>query len=224
MKPITIGTRRNGPPLQLDLDQVKRSRLLVNGGSGSGKSWLVRRIAEQACGQLPVIIIDPEGEFSTLRAKYNFVLIGQGGETPADVRSAALVAHKLLELRTSAVCDLFEMPSDDRHEWVQKFMMALIDAPKTLRQPMLIIVDEAHMFAPEKGEGASVALDAMKAMASRGRKRGFALVVATQRLAKLNNNVLAELQNVLIGMATLEADQDRAIRALGMVKNKENRQ
>lgn len=225
MKPITIGTIGDaGVPLQLDLDRVRQSRLLVNGGSGSGKSWLVRRIAEQACGQLPVIIIDPEGEFSTLRAKYNFVLIGQGGETPADVRSAGLVAHKLLELRASAVCDLFEMKAEDRHTWVRDFLTALIDAPKKLWQPMLIIVDEAHMFAPEKGEPPSVALEAMMNLASRGRKRGFALVVATQRLAKLNNNVLAELQNVLVGLATLEADQDRAVRVLGMVKSRETRQ
>src|SRR5581483_7523640 len=86
-------------------------RMLREGGDRPGKrqSWLIRLLAEQLFGKVQVILIDPEGEFASLREKFDYVLVGKGGETPADPRSAALLAHKLLEVKASAVCDLYEM-------------------------------------------------------------------------------------------------------------------
>ena len=125
---VILGTHQ-GRSVALDLQALLRGRLLIQGGSGSGKSWLLRRLAEQLFGKIPVIIIDPEGEFATLRERYGYVLVGKGGETPADVRSAGLVALQLLELHASAVCDIFELKPHERHRWVKAFLDALIDAP-----------------------------------------------------------------------------------------------
>jgi len=135
--------------VEIDLDILLRTRLLIQANSGGGKSYLLRRLCEQAFGKVQIIIIDPEGEFASLREKYDYVLVGRGGETPADVRSAALVAHKLLELNASAVCDLYEMKASQRHQWVSVFLDAMIDAPKELWHPVLVIVDEAHMITTQ---------------------------------------------------------------------------
>jgi hypothetical protein len=202
--------------VSLDVDKLLSSRLLVQANSGKGKSHLLRRIAEQLFGKIQIIIIDPEGEFATLREKYGYVLVGKGGETPADPRSAGLVAHKLLELRASAVCDLYEMKPATRHEWVKKFLEAMIDAPKNLWHPCIVIVDEAHVFCPEKGAGESEASDAMIGLATRGRKRGFACIFATQRLGKLRKDAAAELLNVMIGGTFIDVDRKRAADALGV--------
>ena len=203
-------------PIVLDLSTFLRTRLLVTANSGGGKSWLLRRIAEQLFGKIQVILIDPEGEFPSLREKYAYVLVGPGGETPADVRSAPLVARKLLELKASAVCDLFEMKARDRHTWVRLFLDSLIDAPKTLWHPLVVIVDEAQMFAPEKGQGESEASEAMKSLASRGRKRGFGPILATQRLSRLDKNVSALMLNRLIGQHFEDVDVDRALDLLSI--------
>jgi len=211
---IVLG-KSEGKNVSLDVDKLLSTRLLVQANSGKGKSHLLRRIAEQFFGKVQVIIIDPEGEFATLREKYGYVLVGKGGETPADPRSAALVAHKLLELRASAVCDLYEMKPATRHEWVQKFLDAMIDAPKNLWHPCVVIVDEAHVFCPEKGAGESIASEAMIGLATRGRKRGFACIFATQRLGKLRKDAAAELTNVMIGGTFIDVDRKRAADALG---------
>lgn len=212
----TIGHDAHGHAVALDIEAVLRTRLLIQASSGGGKSWLLRRLAEQLFGHVQVIIIDPEGEFATLRERHGYVLIGKGGETPADTRSAALVATKLLELNASAVCDLYEMKPADRHRWVQLFLDALIDAPKRLWRPLVVIIDEAHVFAPERGAGESLASDAVIALATRGRKRGFAAVLATQRLGKLRKDVAAECGNVLVGRTMLDVDRDRAADVLGI--------
>src|SRR6185437_5164882 len=160
MSHIIIG-KAGEKNVSIDLDVLLRTRLLVQANSGKGKSWLLRRLAEHMFCKVQVIIIDPEGEFATLREKYGYVLVGKGGETPADPRSAALVAHKLLELRASAVCDLYEMKPQARHDWVRMFLDAMIDAPKNLWHPCVIMVDEAHVYCPEKGAGESEASESL---------------------------------------------------------------
>lgn len=154
-KKISLGTA------EMDLNELLRTRLLLQANSGGGKSWLLRRLAEELFGRVPIFIIDPEGEFSTLREKFDYVLVGPGGETPADPRSAAVVAEKLIDLKVSAVCDIYELKPPDRHRWVRLFLEALIDAPKSLWHPRIVVVDEAHIFAPERGMGESEASGAM---------------------------------------------------------------
>src|ERR1039458_130369 len=207
----------------IDLEILLRTRLLIQANSGGGKSWLLRRLAEQLFEKVPVIIIDPEGEFATLREKFGYVLVGKGGETPTDLRSAAMVAHKLLELRASAVCDLYELKPQTRHQWVRLFLDALIDSPKNLWRPTVIIVDEAHQFCPEGKAGESEASSAMVDLATRGRKRGFAAIFATQRLGKLRKDAAAELLNVMVGMTFIDIDRERAAECLGVSREEKHK-
>jgi hypothetical protein len=221
MSRINIGTSGKGKIAWLDVDLLLRTRLLIQANSGKGKSWLLRRMAEQLFGKVQVIIIDPEGEFATLREKYAYVLVGKGGETAAHPRIAALTAQRLLELHASAVCDIYELKPAERHAYVKAFLDALIDAPKKLWHPVVIILDEAHVYCPEKGAGESEASDAVISMATRGRKRGFCLIPATQRLGKLRKDVAAELLNVAIGGTFIDIDRKRAADALGVYGKKE---
>jgi hypothetical protein len=98
----------------------------------------------------------------------------------------------------------------------------LMRLPRALWRPLLIVIDEAHMFCPEKGAGSAVSKAAVTALCTRGRKRGFCAVLATQRIAKLDKDVAAELNNVLIGRTGLDVDVTRAGNALGF--DKERRQ
>jgi DNA helicase HerA-like ATPase len=53
---------------------------------------------------------------------------------------------------------------------------------------------------------------------SQGRKRGYAGIIATQRLSKLHKDAAGEANNVIIGRTWLDADQARAGDALGLSK------
>lgn len=218
MSSIVVGHTEQGKNISLDLDILIRTRLLVQANSGGGKSYALRRILEQAFGKVQCIVIDPAGEFATLRERFGYVLVGKGGETPADIRSAGLVAEKLLELRASAVCDLYGLKPHERPLWVKKFLSATMNVPKKLWHPVLFVVDEAHKFVPEKGEGESEAKPEMLELASDGRKYGFCAIFATQRLAKLDKSAAAELLNVLVGPTFIDIDLERAHKALGIVR------
>jgi Helicase HerA, central domain len=212
MKPLLIG-----PGVRCDLSRLIATRLLVQASSGAGKSWLLRRLLEQSHGKVQQIVIDPEGEFASLREKYDYVLAARrGGDTAADPRTAKLLAERLLEVGVSAILDIYELPSHDRVRFVKLFLEALIDAPKKLWHPVLVVLDEAHVYCPETGEAESD--DAVKGLCSRGRKRGFCAVLATQRLSKLAKDAAAECNNKLIGRTTLDVDMARAGDELGFTK------
>jgi len=209
-----------GPGLFCDVDRLVASRLLVQANSGGGKTRTLRRLLEQTHGKLQHLIIDPEGEYHTLRERYDYILAAPaGGDVVAHPRTAKLLAERLLQLGVSAILDIFELNPDDRVLFVQRFLDALVNAPRDLWHPALIVLDEAHVYCPEGKENASTT--AVKAMASRGRKRGFCLVPATQRLAKLSKDVAAECNNKLIGRCTLDVDIKRASEELGFTSKAE---
>jgi hypothetical protein len=66
-------------------------------------------------------------------------------------------------------------------------------------------------------------LSAMTNLMCRGRKRGLAGIVATQRLAKLAKNVAAEASNFLMGRTFLDIDMQRAADLLGMDRRQAER-
>lgn len=60
----------------MDLQKTLESRAVILANSGGGKSHLIRRFAEQAIPKVQTILIDPEGEFSSLRQKFDVILAG----------------------------------------------------------------------------------------------------------------------------------------------------
>ncbi|HEC66236.1 MAG TPA: DUF87 domain-containing protein [bacterium] len=205
--------------IKIDLVKLIDSRLLVQANSGGGKSWLLRRLLEQSHGKVQQIIIDLEGEFSTLREKYDYILAGKGGDVVAETKTASLLARKILEMNVSAIIDLYELPHYERKHFVKLFLDSLVNSPKELWHPCLVVVDEAHQFCPEKGQ--SEAMEAVIDLATRGRKRGFCAVLATQRLSKLHKDAAAECNNKLIGRTGLDIDMKRAAEELGFTSKEQ---
>lgn len=211
-KSLVIG-QSEGKDIHLDIAKLIDTRLLVQANSGGGKSWLIRRLLEQSHGKVQQIVIDLEGEFSTLREKGDYIVAGKGAEVEADPKSAGLLARRLLELGVSAIIDLYELHHQDRKRFVRLFLEAMINAPKDLWHPVVVVIDEAHVFCPEKGEAESA--EAVKDLCTRGRKRGFCAVLATQRLSKLHKDAAAECNNKLIGRTGMDIDMKRAYDELG---------
>ena len=213
---MIIGQIIGGGKLELDLPTLVDTRLLIQANSGGGKSWLLRLIAERA--GIQTIVLDNEGEFASLREAVDVLLVGASGELPANPRHAALLARRLLEFKVSAVVDLYELKLAERRRFVKLFLESLIHLPRDLWRPTLVILDEAHIYCPERGSGEAESTEAVVSLMSQGRKRGYAGIIATQRLSKLHKDAAAEANNVIIGRTWLDADQVRAGDALGLSK------
>jgi hypothetical protein len=215
---IDMGAGTGGTSACIDLEELLASRLLVQGNSGSGKSHLLRRLLEQSAGHVQQVVIDPEGDFVSLAERFGHLVIEAADYTEAETSS---IAARVREHRVSVVLNLEGLEVDAQLRCAGTFLNRLFDAPRDQWYPVLVVVDEAQLFAPaaagEVGEEARrVSLGAMTNLMCRGRKRGLAGVIATQRLAKLAKNVAAEASNFLMGRTFLDIDMARAADLLGM--------
>src|SRR5688572_29289621 len=135
---IEIGRTIEGDkPVTLDLAKLIDSRALITANSGGGKSWLMRLVCELCAPHLQVIVIDPEGEFASLREKFDFLLVSKDGEIKPDPRAAGLLARKLTEFHVSAVIDLYEPRTGkdvllQRREFIKNFCDSIVNLPKAL--------------------------------------------------------------------------------------------
>jgi hypothetical protein len=215
---IEMGATTGGEPATLDLEELLATRLLVQGNSGSGKSHLLRRLLEQSAPWVQQAVIDPEGDFVTLGDRFGHLVVDAAESGVAGLRRAAEgVRHH----RVSVVLNLENLDVESQLRHAAAFLDGLFGVERDAWSPMLVVVDEAQLFAPAMGSDVSdearrSSLAAMTDLMCRGRKRGLAGVVATQRLAKLAKNVAAEASNFLMGRTFLDIDMARAADLLGM--------
>lgn len=212
-----MGSLSGGQPATLDIEELLATRLLVQGNSGSGKSHLLRRLLEQSAQWVQQVIIDPEGDFVTLSEKYGHLVV-EGERSEGEL---AGIASRIRRHRVSCVLSLEGLDVEQQMRAAAVFLNAMFDADHEFWYPVLVVVDEAQMFAPAVGgdvseESRKMSLGAMTNLMCRGRKRGLAGVIATQRLAKLAKNVAAEASNFLMGRTFLDIDMARAADLLGM--------
>ena len=222
---ITIGNDSSGKPVEFDIEELLATRLLVQGNSGSGKSHLLRRLLEESAKMVQQVVIDPEGDFVTLAEPFGHIVVDGAAYSPPEIEA---LARRIREHRASVVLALEGLEVEQQIRCAAQFLTALFDAPREHWYPALVVVDEAQMFAPAAaGEMAEdtrrMTLSAMTNLMCRGRKRGLAGVVATQRLAKLAKNVAAEASNFLMGRTFLDIDMVRAADLLGMERRQAER-
>jgi DNA helicase HerA-like ATPase len=130
----------------------------------------------------PASAIDPRGADAE---KLDVLIVSR------DIRSAGLLARKLAETGVSAVIDIYDLPGKEdpwvkRRMFVSELISELMNLPKKLYHPMIVMVDEAHQFAQEettsdtyimKGVKVNPSLlsrSAVRILMSAGRKRGSA--------------------------------------------------
>jgi uncharacterized protein len=215
---IEMGNTTAGGSATLDLEELLATRLLVQGNSGSGKSHLLRRLLEQSAQWVQQTIIDPEGDFVTLAERFGHLVIDAEDHTE---RGLQVAGERARIHRVSTVLNLEGLDAENQMRRAAAFLGGLFEVARDHWYPVLVVVDEAQLFAPAvagevSDEARKLSLGAMTNLMCRGRKRGLAGVIATQRLAKLAKNVAAEASNFLMGRTFLDIDMARAADLLGM--------
>lgn len=201
--------------IHLDLEALLSSRLLIQGSSRSGKSHLLRYILEQTAARIPQVVIDWEGEYASLREAAPYAWLGspeEGADAPLRPSTARRLCRETAGAGASVIVDLSELDIDDRYETAGAFLDELMHLPKEQRRARLVAIDECHELAPQVGDVASSA--AVRAIVSRGGKRGLCAVGVTQRVSRLDKSV-AEAMNWIVGRTVLDVDVKRAASQLG---------
>lgn len=207
---IDLGRTTSGAKATIDLAKLMTTRMLLTATSGAGKTWTLRRILEQAYPLVQQIIFDVEGDLRSLADGFDYfvpVINSRNHSTWGPM------AVELLKSGKSAIFDVYDLSDEERQNFVRIFLEALINAPKECWAPVIVALDESHIFASQSGQCSS--REAVKALLTRGRKRGIAAILATQRLPELHKTVVSQCGNVLVGRFVGDNDVARAMGILG---------
>jgi len=87
------------------------------------------------------------------------------------------------------------------------------------REPVLIVIDEAHNVCPQEPEGNLTAMttDYGIRIAREGRKFGLYLLLASQRPAKIHTNVLSQCDNLILMRMNSKSDLEHIKRVFSHV-------
>lgn len=193
--------------------QKQGLRIAFIGESGSGKSWTMALIAEQAIKQgLQVIFIDPHGEYWTFAEKFSDVIVvgGDNADLPLvedaiDIYAEAYRQGKILDF------NLKEVFTDEEvyGRMVEKILRQLWKVQVNEARPAIWLLEEAQMECPqEKSADIMRRVGLVKGIATGGRKFGVQLVLGTQRPAELHKTPLSQCWLRVFGKLTEKLDRD----------------
>jgi hypothetical protein len=185
--------------LNITLRHLIGESVAVLGIKGSGKTNTAAVVIEELLlHNLPLTIVDIEGEYWGLKERFDVVVVGQSAnvDIPITTAHAATFAEYSIAQGVSLVLDLSEMDPDEVQPFLLSYFNALWQAAFKARRPYQIILEEAHEFVPQ---GVRTPLKAiLTRIALRGRKRGLGLITISQRSAKVEKDVLTQAAIVFL--------------------------
>jgi hypothetical protein len=191
------------------------------GNKGCGKSHALAVFAEEAHkNQLPFIFYDKNGDACSLKELGDdVVVIGDVRHFDPDRRahySIESIMNNMNEYIKMAVNDGFSFvvdlsamkEIDMRPILLAQMIRSHHEIAGLIRLPTMVIVDEAHEFAPQSRatNAQKESLRAMKLMASDGRKRAIHYIAATQRITEINKTFIALMNLKLFGKISHHPD------------------
>ena len=98
------------------------------------------------------------------------------------------------------VADLGSLETRDEQAVAAEALLAALWRRRAAREPVLIVIDEAHNVCPSRPEDPLTALATEHAVriAGEGRKFGLVLLVGTQRPQKVHENVVSQCDNLVL--------------------------
>ena len=198
--------------------EVGTETIAVLGRRGSGKSNTATVLAEELIrvGQ-QVVLIDPKGEAWGLKAQgdggpgLDVVVFGEPqGDLPLREEHGPAIADFVVGSGRSCVLSVKGLVSDAaQRRFVASFAERLFRLKDKSRTPLMVVVDEAHLFVPQRVEpGQTDVLSRMQRIVRLGRSSGLGVTLVDQRPASVNKDVLTQVEVMVCHQMT--GPQDRA--------------
>ena len=170
----------------------------IFGMRGAGKSNTVALITEKLLLRgVPLTVIDPHGEYYSLRAlPCSLLVVGITGGAAAqpdlvmDPAYAAPVAAFSVQQGISIILDLSGLKKAVRYEVLGYYFEALWTACAREKRTYHIVLEEAHAYIPQ--QGSSPVDDIVSDLSTEYRKFGVGMVVIDQRPANVKKTPITQ--------------------------------
>jgi len=188
-------------------------RINAMGMSGSGKSNTTAILAEQIIEQGgQVIIVEPVGEWHTLKANYSNVIVigGPFQDLPLDARFIGEYVETALSNGINLIVNVSDLETEEeQRDFVSRFLWSLYSREQRHRKPVFLFLEEADIWAPQQYDKFSKPCrDRVRTIAKRGRKVGLFLILITQRPADIDKTPSSQAPIHFFGKFMSGADLD----------------
>ncbi len=141
---LTIGKSPEGAPFRVNPLIFTQENLAIVGSSGSGKSWMAGLIAEKLLErEHQIIIVDPEGDYSGIRAFPKALLLGGSTVLPPPVEQViTLIEYTHLSL----IIDLSLNTLEEKTNYLTALLQSITSLRLLRGKPHWLLIDEAHYF------------------------------------------------------------------------------
>ena len=197
---------RLAPGAELPLEAVTQT-FGVLGRKGSGKTYTAGVLAEgMLAAGAQVVVLDPVGNWWALRLDADGrspgfgipVLGGERGDGPLVPSAGAAVADALADTGSSAVLDVSGFRRPARREFVGAFAEQLLLRQKTRRSPMHLMIEEAHLVAPQRARGSEAMAAAVEDIVRLGRNYGIGVTLISQRPQSVDKECLNQAEALIV--------------------------
>lgn len=215
MKTLTVGTLSNGRPFTLPAD-LGDCKIAVLAQSKAGKTYGLGDILEELVkAQRPFIAVDPANNLWGLRSRPDgspsglpvVVIGGPHGDVPLEKDAGERVAEALLAEPICAVIDVaFESKTTTRH-FIANLCNRLMRTRSTVSR--VFVAEEAPEFVPQRAsyQGIQVCKAAVEQILRVGGNFGYGAIVASQRSATIDKDVLSQCEALIVMRLTGAADR-----------------
>ncbi|HUT80674.1 MAG TPA: DUF87 domain-containing protein [Candidatus Bathyarchaeia archaeon] len=204
-----------GFPFSLENYEKEGLRIFLTAMPGGGKSYVAKVFCEELItAGYPLVIVDPEGEYASLREFYPTVIVG--GSFADIPLSDAIIDQTITAVLTSqkpliAIYDLNLLLPSERNIYAAMIQEKLFASASKFRRSLFFIVEECQLIAPQilsKGQDPK-SVDLAIDIAKRGRKRGINSIWITQRPADISKAIITQCNMWLFGKLIHKTDLDQ---------------
>ncbi|MEL4305276.1 ATP-binding protein [Methanococcoides sp. LMO-2] len=137
------------------------------------------------------------------KARWNVMSVLEDIRDSDLLSSSSTSLEELMQKGKAAVIDFKGVSPDFQSMIVAQLCGALFEARKmNAIPPGMLVVEEAHNFAPERGFSKTASSEVLRTIASEGRKFGLGMMVISQRPARIDKNVLSQCGTQVIMKVT----------------------
>lgn len=190
-----IGQTALGNDVEVPVEDFTTAGTAILAMRGAGKSWLSGVLAEQLSKErIPFVIVDPEGEYWTLRVRFSNVIIagGEHADIPLEGEIAEILGRSVVEDHLQLVLDLSDMRRNEQREFLNRFLSELFAKGTELKIPIWICFEEADIWVPQSGN--PICKTAVLDICQRGRKRGIGFALVSQRPSIVDKTALSQAE------------------------------
>lgn len=190
------------------------SDIAILAKKGAGKTYTAKGIVERLLDDgARVLVLDPLSTWWGLKSSADgesagypiAVFGGPHGDMELTESMAKPLAEVIAKNNLPAVMDVASMKKAEQQRFVRDLLETLFQKN---RDPLTIVLEEAHVFAPQSVAGAEAsAFHEVDRIARMGRAFGFRLISVTQRSSRLHKDVLTQAATVIALQTQHHLDQ-----------------